>query len=80
MCIKDTKMNDNVREMIFVRDTPHRKSLVSENDFSGDLGIDANGNLKVWTLGLPDGYLPKLLPYYFTLPYYTKACYVPTGS
>ena len=68
LCIQDTKMHANVREIIFVKDTPHRKSLVSENDFSGHLGFDANGNLKVWTLGLPAKIAALLL--YLSIPYY----------
>ena len=82
LCIQDTKMHANVREIIFVKDTPHRKSLVSENDFSGDLGIDANGNLKVWTLGLPAGYFAKIadILLYPSILYYTEVCHFHTLS
>ena len=61
-----------------------RKSLVfeqrsSDGDFSEDLGNDANGNLKVWTLGLAAGYLPKLSPYSTTsVPHPVKIYQVDT--
>ena len=60
-----------------------RKSLVfeqriSDGDFSEDLGNDANGNLKVWPLGLAAGYLPKLLPYSTTVSHPAKIYQVDT--
>ena len=61
-----------------------RKSLVfeqriSDGDFSEDLGNDANGNLKVWPLGLAAGYLPKLSPYSTTsVPHPVKIYQVDT--